>query len=191
MYAKKGKSKAIINMDKKTDFCNWLNSEIYSPNKNVIGEVKIPIYTSFIKKGILKILQYFFSEKIFIDSFDKKVSHKDFSKIIPADSWKIYEVDLNNKIALPQFVREDENSWIVGLVHEFFKEDLQYGVRPITIYFKIFAPGTGPILVDKSTQNIYNIGSGIESNFDYINDFALYKKGQKTKLDWTCPPYVK
>ena len=118
----------------------------------------------------------------------KKVSHVDFSKGICADKWKTYEVDLNNKIALPEFVEKYDDCWHVCLVHSFFAENLIYGARPISIYFRILMPREGPLLVDRESYEIYRIGSG--GRCDYLTDFSSYKKGKETELDWSNPPYV-
>ena len=35
----------------KKDFCDWLNKQINNPEKQIIGDVQIPIYNSLLKKS--------------------------------------------------------------------------------------------------------------------------------------------
>lgn len=182
-----------MKLENKTAVCNFINENRKKTNSKYghiiqFKTVKIPVYKSKFKKNLLSIFQFFLCQK---KSFGtKKVSSIDFSKFIPPDKWVTYEINNATKIAIPELVFEYEYFWEVSLVDEFFKEDLQYGIRPISIYDEIANIGGGPLVIDKENQNIYTLGSGIWIKYDYIKDFEFYKQGKNTVLDWSSPPNV-
>lgn len=181
-------------MNSKESICSWFNNrikELTPDSSKKYKEVQVPIFYSGIKKKVLRFIQFFIPNKKIVWWGTKKVSLVDLSKIIPPDEWKIYKVNRNNMIALPELTIEYDYLWEIDLVYEFFREDLQYGIRPLSTYDDIKSVGGGPVLIDKENNNIYNIGSGIWHNYNYIEDFALFKQKKHTKLDWDFPPNVK
>jgi len=156
-----------------------------------IGDVKVPVYYSSWKKYLLVILQFLLKKRAFGQIKEiPKVSSIDFSKFVLPDLWVEYEVNDISKFAFPKYMKEHDLCWEVYINHEFMKEDLQYGVRPISIYFKIAEGGGGPVLLDKENGAIYLVGSGVWAHCNHIEDFSLYKKGKASKFDWSSPPNV-
>jgi hypothetical protein len=122
----------------------------------------------------------------------KKVSEIDFSRWVPPNTWKTFEILDKNLLYIPELMEEYDLFWENGIVHSYVKEDLQYGFRPIDIDFHITLVGGGRgsrILLDKENGNIYDLGRGIY-RYDYIEDFKSYKKGKKTELNWKNPHYL-
>lgn len=176
----------------KEDVCNFFNIKIqpwinilYRDSRKLL-KVDIPIYSRNWKKKALAILQYFFYNRAYrVSGSLKKISDIDFSRYIWPDEWKTYTITDLDQICIPELTQEHEYCWETTVVYSFMQEDLQYGVRPMDIYFKIARGGGGPLLLDKETMVIYQIGSGIWVNYDYIKEFSLYKKGEKTAIDWS------
>lgn len=191
----------IKNIKTKVEACYYINEKYKNITENhekkryhklkKIDEVKVPVYHSTWKKYLLNIFQFLFKKQAFGQLKETpKVSMIDFSKFVLPDSWVEYEVNNISKYAFPKYMKEHDLCWEVDITHEFMKEDLQYGVRPISIYFKITEMGGGPVLLDKENGEIYLVGSGVWANCDHIEDFSLYKNGKVSKFDWSLPPNV-
>jgi hypothetical protein len=118
------------------------------------------------------------------------ISNIDFSRYISPDDWKTCIVSSPNRISIPELTTEYEYCWESNIVHAFIAENLQYGVRPMAIYDIIQEGGGGPVLLDKENGYIYQIGSGIWVNYNYIEEFSLYKQNKLTQIDWEAILWV-
>lgn len=149
---------------RKLDFTDWFVEELLRPR-----EVKVPIYTSKWKIKAIKKLQARFHSQEELEH-PNWTSSRDYSRVIWADAWKTYPFE--DTMAIPKYTTKHSTFWEIALVHEFCKEDLQFGVRPIFIYRRMMNLGRGPLLVDDSNGDIYSSDSfQVE---DAIKDFENY-----------------
>lgn len=149
-----------------TDFVDWFGLNFLRPK-----QVKVPIYTSPWKLKLLKRLRnlFYYQEQLQYGNVEI-----DFSRLVWPDQWKIYPFE--DTIALPKFTKKHQSCWEIMLEHEFYKEDLQFGVRPSSVHRYTIDFGTGPLLIDNNNGDIYKLGSGFMFS-DYINSFEHYLQG--------------
>lgn len=152
---------SLIESFQQLAFTDWFVEELLRPQK-----IHIPIYTSEWKINVLRKLQdYLYSkEELAVQQWQPK---RDLSKIIRPDAWKTYLFE--TPIAIPEYTIEHSNYWEVKLVHDFMQEDIQFGVRPMSVFRYTIDLGKGSILVDKKRGLLYQLGSFVLE--DYIADF--------------------
>lgn len=74
---------------------------------------------------------------------EKTIYLFNFSKFIPPDKWRKYNVGAKYSLAFPDFFQDAGPFWIGHLFFSFYQEDLQFGTKPISILNKTF-----PSIVD-------------------------------------------
>ena len=70
------------------------------------------------------------------------------------------------------------------LVPKFYKEDLRYGFKPITLFSKWIKLGGGPIILGKQSGKFYQLGSGHLEGFNVIEEYDGFIKNKKSGFDW-------
>lgn len=176
----------------KEEICDKINNsylKINEPKGNIEIkeiEIKVPIYKSKTKKYLLSILMFLLQKKAYLPNEEPKISRIDFTKYISPDDWVIYKENEKNipLIAIPKFVDEYKNCWEINLVAEFCREDLRYGVRPITIFRFLPTVGLGPIILGKASNKFYSLGSAHWFYHDVIKEYDKFINNEKPDFEW-------
>jgi len=131
-------------------------------NHDGIGEIEIPIYTSWRKKGTIFLLKM-------ASKFEKRTfSGKPY---IEPDDWKTVKYKV---VVLTEGVVEGENCWMIWYNSDLFSK---------TKNFKYFRSELRPIIIDKINGESFTTSTDDAVNF--IEDFTKYKNGKKSTIDWT------
>lgn len=180
-----------MNLRTKEEICYFINNSYLKINQKEKGlgskktEIKIPNYQSKKKRMLLSLLVFLFQKKAYFPNDEPKVSRIDFTKYIKPDDWIIYNVEEKIElIAIPKFVKEYKNCWEINLVAEFFKEDLQYGVKPMSIYVNLPTIGIGPIILGKNTNKFYQLGSVHWVYHDVVKEYDKLITNEKPAFEW-------
>lgn len=186
----------ILPLATKEAACAWVNAYLEELNKTfrlekpTLQTVKVPLYHSKFKKAILWLLQLASRKRSWDPTADKqRLSLFDYSTIVPADDWAVYQSSTDNRIALPLYTTAYPYTWGIHLVSTYLQEDLQYGAQPIVYFWDMTLTGEGPLWVDKENGNVYHFGS-LKHPWNYQDDFVAYKEGRETEFDWESPPNV-
>jgi len=180
-------------IDSKEEACQIINSKIEDEWNNTRypflrvtpQKVQVPIYQKKYKLFLLRILKTVLKRIAFPkDLTTNEISIFDFSKIIRPDSWKEYTMSSKDKLAFPKFMTNHKYCFEVNLRYSFYLEDLSFGLRPTLLPYNTMDIGGGPLLIDKNSQKVYCIGSGIWIGNDYIKEYELYKESKASILDW-------
>ena len=131
-------------------------------------------------------MTFLLRKKAYFPNQEPKVSRIDFSKLVSPDHWIVYKENKKNipLLAIPKFVDEYESCWEINLAASFFKEDLRYGVKPITIYNHLATTGLGPIIWGKHSNKAYELGSGHWFYHDVIKEYNKFVNNEKSKIKW-------
>lgn len=149
-------------------------------------EIKIPVYKSNFKKGLISILAIFLKNVYLSKVESKKISRIDFSEYIKPDDWIIYKENIKDipLMAIPKYVSSHKNCWEISLTAEFYKEDLKYGVKPKTIFNHLPIIGLGPIIWGKETNKKYQLGSAHWFYNDVVEEYDKFINNEKSEFDW-------
>lgn len=154
----------------------------YQPSFFAPKKVKVPIYTTAWKIKCLQYLQEkcYSPEEIELSTWKPR---RDFSKLIWPDQWITYR--LKQPIAIPKYVEEYNYFGVINPMHEFFQEDLSYGIRPMRIYNALINIGGGVLFfIHKSDNSIYKIIGSEVILLNHIQDFKNFLQQKDTLIDW-------
>lgn len=149
-------------------------------------EIKIPIYKSRLKRGLISILALVLRNVYYSKEGSKKISRIDFSEFIKPDDWIIYKENKNDipLMAIPKYVSDYKNCWEINLTAEFYKEDLRYGVNPKKIFKFLPLIGLGSIIWGKKSNKIYQLGSVHWVYHDVIAEYDKFVTNKRSIIEW-------